>query len=232
MKEKLFGFSVLVVFAWFFHLDVSAQKNERLLLGKKEAISSINVSGAVLDEINTARQKPQQFVTYLEAYRKRFSGLRVTQADGSVMTTFEGVPAVDEAIAFLRNLVPVEPLQMSEGLVKAADLQLQDLIVNPALGHTGANGSSFSERIKRFGTTRGSLGENIAMRKNSAREIVLLWIVDDGIASRLHRKNLFNSEYKKAGIACDKGNDGKGLCVLDLAEEFSEKGKLRSLEEF
>jgi len=233
MKEKLQGLCVfLVLFAWHFQIDVSAQKNEQLLLRKKEAVSSVGVSSAVLGEINNARQNPQQFITYLEDYRGRFSGSSVREADGGVMTTNEGVAAVDEAIAFLRNLTSVEPLQMTEGLIKTADSQLSDLSVNPALGHTGADGSSFNERINRFGTTRGRIGENIALRKDSAREIVLLWIIDDGVPSRLHRKNLFNSEYKKAGIAYGKGNDGRGLCVLDLAAEFFEKGKSPALEEF
>lgn len=226
MKEKFHGlFSLLVVFAWLFQIDVSAQRNEQLLSRKKEAINSANVSGAVLDEINTARRNPQQFIIYLEEYRGRFSGSRVREPDGRVLTTSEGVAVVDEAIAFLRNLAPVEPLQMTEGLTASANLQLRDLIINPALGHTGADGSSFDERINRFGTASGKLGENIAYGKTEARAIVLMWIIDDGIASRLHRRNLFDPRHKKAGVAYGKGNDDKTICILNLAAEFFEKGK-------
>lgn len=233
MRKKLQGFCIfLVLFAWLFQIDVSAQKNEQLLLRKKEAINSANVSSAVLDEINTARQKPQQYIAYLEEYRERFSGSNVKNSDGKTLRTIEGVAVIDEAIAFLKTLAPVEPLQITEGLVKAASLQLNDLSINPFINHTGADGSSFSERIKRFGSTRGKLGENIAFGKNNAREIVLMWIIDDGIPSRLHRKNLFNSEFKQAGTAYDKGSDDKGLCVLTLAAEFSEKDKPSGIEMF
>lgn len=240
MKAKLYGISVLLSsIVCFFQSDVSAQKNGQLLLKKKEAISSKGVSNdlnnasqAVLDEINAVRQNPQQFIIYLEEYRKQFSGSRVKEPDGKIMTTVEGVSAVDEAIAFLKNLKTVEPLQMMEGLIKAADLQLRDLSINPALGHTGADGSSFDERIKRFGTIKGKLGENIAFRQSSARGIVLTWIIDDGISSRLHRQNLFDSEFKNAGIAYGNESGGRGMCVLVLAAEFGAKGKPRAIEVF
>lgn len=233
MRKKIQGVCIfLVLFAWLFQIDVSAQKNEQLLSRKKEASSLSNVSGAVLDEINTARQKPQQFIAYLEEYRGRFSGSNVKGSDGITLRTIEGVAVIDEAIAFLRSLTPVEPLKITEGLVKAATLQLNDLSINPSLYHTGADGSSLSERVKRLGTTRGKLGENIAFGKSIAREIVLMWIIDDGIPSRLHRKNLFNSEFKTAGTAYGKGTDDRGLCVLVLAAEFSEKGASPAIESF
>lgn len=233
MKEKLYGLSVyLILFACFFQIDISAQKNRELLLKKREAVNLTNVSREVLDEINAARQDPQQFIAYLEDYRKRFSGSRIRDSDGRFKMTAEGVAAVDEAIAFLRNLAPIKPLQMAQGLIQSADLQLRDLIVNPALGHTGADGSSFDERIKRFGTAGGAFGENIAFGRNNAREILLLWIVDDGISSRLHRLNLFNPKFKNAGVAYGKGNDDRGLCVLVLAGEFSEKTKPQAIEVF
>jgi uncharacterized protein YkwD len=231
MKEKLYGLSVyLILFACFFQIDISAQKNRQLLLKKKEGANLTNVSREVLDEINAARQNPQQFITYLEDYRKRLSGSRIRDSDGRLTMTIEGVGAVDEAIAFLKNLAPIEPLQTAEGLTKSADLQLQDLIINPALGHTGADGSSFDERIRRFGTARGKLGENLAYDKNSAREILLLWIIDDGISNRLHRLNLFNPAFRNAGVAYGKGSDDRELCVLVLAAEFSEKTKPQAIE--
>lgn len=233
MKDKLHGIYVfLVLFAWLFTIDVTAQKNEQLLLKKKEAVNNISVSNAVLDEINNARQNPQRFINYLEDYRKKFNGLRFSDPNGKSIKTAEGVTAVDEAIEFLRNLSPLEPLQMNEGLNKSANLQLGDLTTNPALEHIGADGSSFDQRIERFGKAKGKLGENIAFRRHSAREIVLLWIIDDGISSRLHRLNIFDSKFKIAGVAYGKGIDDKGLCVLVLAGDFSEKGKPQAIEMF
>lgn len=233
MKAKLYGLSVLMLLAtWAFQSNVSAQRTGQIPLNKTDTINPEDMSKSVLNEINAARQNPQQIIPYLEEYRRRFTGSRIRESDGRIITTVEGVAAVDEAIAFLRNLAAVEPLQRIEGLAKAADLQLRDLNVNPALQHTGADGSSFDERIERFGTIRGRIGENIAYRRNTARDILLLWIVDDGISSRLHRLNLFNAEFKKAGVAYGKGIDDKGLCVLELAAEFFDKDKPQAIEMF
>jgi hypothetical protein len=65
--------------------------------------------------------------------------------------------------------------------------------------------------VKPFGTWQGAIGENLTYGNESARERVLTWLIDDGFASRGHRKRLLSSEYKVAGLACgphpEFGND-------------------------
>lgn len=233
MKAKFYGISVfLLASVCFFHSEILAQKNGQFTLKKIEATDSNDLSKAVLDEINAVRQNPQQFVKYLEDYRKRFSGSRVREPDGKYLITIEGIAAVDETIAYLKNHSPVQLLSANNNLVKSAHLQLQDLIVNRSLGHIGADGSSLSQRIKRFGSVKGKLGENIAFRRNDAREILLMWLIDDGVQSRLHRHNILNSAFKKAGIAYGTATDGTPLCVLVLAEDFLETKKQNGLQMF
>lgn len=232
MKAKLYGIGVLLLLSCFFASEISAQKNEQLLLRKKEAGDIKDLSKAILEEINSIRQNPRHYISYLEEYRRRFSGHRIREPDGRFFITAEGAAAVDEAIAFLKNHRAVDPLATTDGLVKSADLQLRDLTVNPSLGHVGADGSTVGKRVRSFGTSKGKIGENIAYGKSAAREIVLMWIIDDGVPSRLHRLNIFNAEFKKAGVAYGKGDDNKGLCVLVLAAEFSEKEKSHSIRSF
>jgi uncharacterized protein YkwD len=48
-------------------------------------------------------------------------------------------------------------------------------------------------RIAKYGTFTGSIAENIAYGTTGGRKIVLALIIDDGVASRGHRANIFNA---------------------------------------
>ena len=44
--------------------------------------------------------------------------------------------------------------------------------------------------------------------------------MDDGEEERPHRKNLFNSDYQKVGIACGPHKTEFQMCVMDFAFDF------------
>src|SRR5205807_8717638 len=81
--------------------------------------------------------------------------------------------------------------------------------------------STFIEqRVKPFGTWEGVIGENLTYGDQPARERLLTWLIDDGFASRGHRKRLMGAEYKVAGLSCGPHPEYKSMCVLDLAGGF------------
>lgn len=91
-------------------------------------------------------------------------------------------------------------------------------------GHTGSDGSSMSERLERYGNWNGKIGENCDFGSSLGRDIVISLIVDDGVANRGHRKNLFSEEFKKVGIACCNHIDYKTCTVIDYASAYEPKG--------
>lgn len=62
----------------------------------------------------------------------------------------------------MRNLKPLPPLQLNEGLNLAAMDHAIDMKVNDFFDHDSSNGMSFSERIeRRCGQSYGSMAENL-----------------------------------------------------------------------
>jgi uncharacterized protein YkwD len=177
----------------------------------------------VADEYNLARTNPGSYAKLLADTRKYYRG-RMLEVPGRVrIMTNEGVGAVDEAVRFLEGASPVPPLTPSKGMSRAAKDHAVDTGPRGTVGHYGSDGSSPSARMNRYGTWRRSSGENIAYGYNIAREIVMQLIVDDGVAGRGHRKNIFNPAYRRIGVGYGPHRQYRHMCVQTLAGEYAEK---------
>lgn len=223
MKRSSFRLPTFLLFVcYFFSLTAAAQQTG--LLAKKDASSGIEQ--AILDEINQARANPQSFIPDLENHRKLFKSNTIHYADGKMMTTVEGAAVVDEAIAYLKTLSKLPAYTPSKGLSAAANAQLADLMENSALGHYGKDGSNLPDRLRRFGSFNQLTAENITYFASRARQIVVTMIIDDGVKSRGHRKNIFSANFKQIGAAYGPGGKGEYLCVVIFADSFREAGMI------
>ncbi|MGI9035342.1 MAG: CAP domain-containing protein [Pyrinomonadaceae bacterium] len=191
-----------------------------------------SVAQSVLEEINAARNDPQSYVKYLEDYKKLFKGDTVFLPDFTQVQTNEGTAGVDEAIEFLKTAPKLAPYKISDGLNQTSGTQLQDMMENSALGHKGKDGGDLATRLNRVGRFVGDYGENITHAAEIPRQIVMMMIIDDGVKSRGHRKNIFSPDYKVVGISFGKGKIGEGLCVVDFASGFYENDSKSGVREF
>ena len=160
----------------------------------------------VLKQINFARSHPWQYADMLEA---RMGG------EGA-----EDVRATEEAISFLRHTTPLAPLAFSKGMTMGALLQVEDQGASGASGHRGSDASSPWDRIAAFGRWAGSAGENISYGHADARSIVASLIIDAGVWTKGHRKNIFSPDFGVAGIACGTHIRYGTMCVIDFAGSF------------
>lgn len=176
----------------------------------------------VLAEINFARTRPASFAQLLESRRLHYEGTLLRLPGQTTLRTQEGRPALEEAIAFLRSTHPQAAMQASAGLAQAALDHVRDVGPRGRISHDGSDGSSPFERMSRYGRWLGKAGENISFGPDTAREIVLQLIVDDGVPGRGHRHNLFDADFAKVGVAFGVHATYRKVCVMDFANGYEE----------
>lgn len=175
-----------------------------------------SLEDAVLDEINFARTQPREYARELRTYRTAFNGRIVSDRHGERMT-FEGVRAVDEAIAFLERQQPLPPLRRGQVLALAADDHASEQGYEGSRGHVSADGATPGRRV----TARGGgryVSETISYGENDPVGVVRSLIVDDGVANRGHRAVIFTANLRYAGIGCGPHAAYDYLCVMDYGQ--------------
>lgn len=176
-----------------------------------------DVEAGVLHELNTARMSPQIYAARLRQYRTWFAGRVVTipGADDPVLTR-EGVAAVDDAIRFLDRQRPLPALKLDSTLALAARDWVAAQGPRGGRGHFSPDGNGPSERVVARGGDK-YVAENIAYGPSEADLVVLQLIVDDAVASRGHRKTIYDGNYSYAGTACGDHAVYRHMCVIDYS---------------
>jgi len=173
----------------------------------------------LFNEINQVRAHPELYVSYLNKMKPLFVG----KVYKKTLETQEGWAAVEDAIAYLQTLKPQSPFKMSVGLNKAAAAHIEEQSSSGSTGHkTTSSGAMIEDRVKPFGTWEGAIGENLTYGRESARERVLTWLIDDGFATRGHRKRVMSADYSVAGLSCGKHPEYEKMCCLTLAGGFND----------
>lgn len=182
----------------------------------------------LLNEINQARANPQAYAGYLEKLKPFFKGRLYDPSGNGGLETQEGWNAVEDAIKFLRAAKPLAALTMSQGLCLAAQSHVKDQSQSGSTGHKGGDRTMIEDRVKPFGSWQGGIGENLAYGDESARDRLLMWLIDDGFANRGHRNRLMSGSYKAVGVSCGPHPEYKIMCVVTLAGSFSEKASAQA----
>ena len=174
----------------------------------------------VLSELNYARTHPAEYLRKLDSYKRQFVGLNVAdEASRAVVETEEGAKAVEEAIEFVKSTPINSELVWDDDLADAAEKHAKEQSLNGNIGHEVADGADFGERMEHSQAIRRRplLAEIISYGDSTQEGVVRELIVDDGVADRGHRKEVFSSLLHRAGISC-KPHPVYGMsCVIDLS---------------
>ena len=181
------------------------------------------LENAVVYEINTARTAPKDYSALLEQWKKYYDKKLLKLPGETPILTKEGVGALVEAFQFLRSMKSVPLFSPSKGMSLAAKDHVKDQGRLSAGQHKGSDGSQPWDRVNRYGIWEKSIGENISYGSDKARNIVMYLIIDDGVLSRGHRKNIFNPDFRVIGVACGHHATYETVCVITFAGGYKEK---------
>ncbi|HLF35016.1 MAG TPA: CAP domain-containing protein [Cyclobacteriaceae bacterium] len=178
----------------------------------------------VVLELNLLRSNPQKYAElYLKPFRQYYHGKNLEIPGRITIITNEGIKPLDECISQLSRTQPAPALIPSQGMCKAARDHAEDQSKTGKTGHDGSDGSSLPDRLNRYGKWLTTIGENIDYGNGNAREIIIALLIDDGVSSRGHRKNLLNGAYHNIGVAVRSHPQYEYVCVMDYAGGFESK---------
>ena len=140
--------------------------------GMSSDISDLEWS--VFETTNQLRTNPAYFIEILSERLQYFDG-DIYYAPGSNIgiRTFEGPAAVEEAIAYLETARPTHPLEWRTGMAMACTDHVYDTGPLGLTGHTGSDGSKFTDRLNRYGQWGLSAAENISYGQQTGLDVVM-----------------------------------------------------------
>jgi uncharacterized protein YkwD len=179
-----------------------------LAVGAPAYANAPGLEARVLEEVNYARTRPADFARLLRDYRNHPEEGR---------TSIEGPAALDEAIEFLERQAPLPPLKADSRLARSAAGYARDQGPQGYTGHVSADGATLGDRVRRQQVWSMSTAEAISYGYENARDVVRQLIVDDGVSSRGHRKVLFDTMLRFAGVGCGPHRIYGAMCVIDFS---------------
>jgi len=117
-------------------------------------------------------------------------------------------------------------LSPSLGMTEAARYHVRDQSVTGAVGHSSSDGKTFDKRLDLFGKWSGAIAENISYGEDTAQGIVIQLLVDSGVSSKGHRRNILNPNYLLIGVATGPHAEYGVMCVQDFGAKYVDKASL------
>ena len=124
-----------------------------------------------------------------------------------------------DTLKSIKNLPMLIP---NEQLCKAAESHANDIGPEGKTQHESTNGTSFADRVRSF-YAGGSIGENMSFGHSDALKIVRQLLIDKGIESLGHRKNILNDKYCRIGVAIRYHKTYNNCCVQDFSDSKGDK---------
>jgi hypothetical protein len=185
----------------------------------------------IFETISKLRESPKDFALTVKETFEYYRPDNVLHRPGTVpLQTREGVEGAVELFKELEEIDSLPPLEFSLGLTLAALQHCTDTGPLGIVGHIGSRETSLQKRVESFGKWTGNLVEALDYGSCNAFEVVLSLLVDDGLATRPHRKALLNQNFKKIGLGAGPHSEFKTVVCLLFAVGFNDNETLEAFE--
>ena len=146
------------------------------------------------------------------------------------MMTREGFNAAEEALAAIKKASPIEQLHLSEGLSHAAQSHCNDTGALGIVGHIGSRENTLQDRLEKYGKWSDCIAEALDYGSVDGFEVVMSFLVDDGLKTRPHRNALLNPRFKRVGVGMGPHSEYKTVASVVFAGEFTDKDDMDTVE--
>ena len=99
---------------------------------------------------------------------------------------------------------------------------VEDIGPRGVTSHVSIDGSSFFDRIEKYGQWETTAGENIMFGSGNGDYVIMMLLIDDGVHSRGHRTNIFNGAFGVCGIATGPHTVYTTLSVITYAGSYTD----------
>jgi hypothetical protein len=151
---------------------------------------------------------------FLRLYPKRF----YTDIIGAFLSSFPEAKG-KEAESLKKELLSLPPLSRNRFSVQLADLALEhasDLSDNAnQISHVDSKGRNFAQRMKMGGVTKCA-AENIYTGKNDGLLALIMLMLDIGLESAGHRKNILNPNLVNMGLSVRPDKNGESIILVQV----------------
>ncbi|NJN62618.1 MAG: hypothetical protein HC795_14870 [Coleofasciculaceae cyanobacterium RL_1_1] len=133
---------------------------------------------------------------------------------------YEGVAALDEAIATLRQLDRRSPLSLSPALTYGVQDWVAVMGLRGLRGGADHQGNDQGYYTRNYGRRQGEGFGIDAYQRQSAAAIVMAWVVNDGDPLRSIQTALLDPAFQVIGVGCAPHSSRDVICSISVAEEF------------
>ena len=193
---------------------------------KEELIIYSKFIEEVMSEINLARTKPSEYAAKLERISSTLTGRKV-KVGNSTMKLKEGSAIFDEAIQYLLNIGPMEPLELCDGLSESANELLSILIIQEGIDMSDFNLDIYDleHRLDHFGVYFGEFSELIDYGSFDPEFVVVNFLLSDGDETRNDRHTIMNPLMKYCGITSGILPSTKKCTILNFVQHYFKPGE-------
>ena len=195
---------------------------------EQEKINFNLIQTTLYKELNNLRQDPKSYIPLIQEQMNSLKKNNILKKKDSNLQiqTLEGKAAYEDAILFLEEQKPVDPLTKEIKLSYAAQDLVKDIGVRGMVSHQDKEGNFVSERIEKYCEWDYCANELIEVSSKNPQDILISLLVDDGVRNRPDRRALFQHIYNYVGIACGAHSEYEIVTVFVFAGGIRPKGTL------
>lgn len=224
MKLKILLLTITTLLALSLHAEEPFVWPIKKLDTAREVNYLSEMEKNVILELNKVRYNPEMYAKLeLSRLDTLYKDKLLNLPGQDPLQTSEGKSAYNDCLEALKWTTPLPPLKPSKGMTKACRLLAYDQGSTGNVGHKGSGNTSPVERASNFGDFEGSYAENIHYGKSDAFMIVASLLIDDGVKSRGHRKNILDKSFNYTGVAIGTHKVYSQMCVNTYATIFVDK---------